>query len=74
MLARDFGLSKEAFDAFPKGETYIQAGPVIPLSKAIDAPWPKESTHKFSLLADAPTTIEAYAAIVTWSTDHRVRA
>jgi oxalate decarboxylase len=36
----------------PKGETYIQAGPVIPASKAIDAPWPKESTHKFSLMTD----------------------
>jgi oxalate decarboxylase len=53
MLAKDFGLTKEAFDAFPKGESYIQAGPVVPLAKAIDAPWPKESTHKFSLLGDA---------------------
>jgi oxalate decarboxylase len=52
MLAMDFGLSKEVFDAFPKGETYIQAGSVVPLSKAIDAPWPKESTHKFSLATD----------------------
>ncbi|HEX3575567.1 MAG TPA: cupin domain-containing protein, partial [Rhodopila sp.] len=47
-----FGLPKQAFDAFPKGETYIQAGPVIPVSEAVDAPWPRESTHKFSLLKD----------------------
>ncbi len=50
MLALDFGIPAEAFDAFPKGETYIQAGPVIPISEAMDAPWPKESTHKFELL------------------------
>ena len=53
MLAKNFGLPGEAFAPFPKGETYIQAGPVLPASKAIDAPWPKESTHKFRLLADA---------------------
>ena len=52
MLALDFGIPKDAFDAFPKGETYIQAGPVIPISEALDAPWPKESTHKFELLHD----------------------
>jgi oxalate decarboxylase len=53
MLAKNFGIAKADFEAFPKGETYIQAGPVIPLSQAVDAPWPKESTHKFSLLKDA---------------------
>ena len=52
MLAANFGLTPAAFDAFPKGETYIQAGPVVPMAQAIDAPWPKESTHKFSLLKD----------------------
>ena len=52
MLALDFGISKDAFDAFPKGEVYIQAGPVVPVSDALDAPWPKESTHKFRLLND----------------------
>jgi oxalate decarboxylase len=52
LLALNFGVSKEVFDAFPKGETYIQAGPVLPASEALDAPWPKESTHKFSLLRD----------------------
>ena len=41
-----------SFRAFPKGETYIQAGPVIP-ADAIDAPWPKEFYHKFRLIADA---------------------
>ena len=52
MLAKNFGLTEAAFEAFPKGEEYIQAGPVIPLSEAVDAPWPRESTHKFSLLKD----------------------
>jgi oxalate decarboxylase len=52
MLALNFGVPKDVFDAFPKGETYIQAGPVLPASEALDAPWPKESTHKFSLLHD----------------------
>jgi oxalate decarboxylase len=52
MLAMEFGLPKDVFDAFPKGEAYIQAGPVIKPSEALEAPWPKESTHKFSLLKD----------------------
>ena len=52
MLAFNFNLPKDVFDAFPKGETYIQAGPVLPASQALDAPWPKESTHKFRLLRD----------------------
>ena len=52
MLALDFGVPADLFDAFPKGETYIQAGPVLPASEALDAPWPKESTHKFRLLHD----------------------
>jgi len=45
MLALSFGVPKDVFDAFPNGETYIQAGPVLPASEALDAPWPKESTH-----------------------------
>lgn len=53
MLALNFGLPKDVFDAFPKGEAYIQAGPVLPASDALDAPWPRESTHKFRLLRDA---------------------
>lgn len=52
ILAANFNLPKDAFDAFPKGETYIQAGPVVPVSQALEAPWPKESTHKFRLLRD----------------------
>ncbi|MHB8286331.1 MAG: cupin domain-containing protein, partial [Caulobacteraceae bacterium] len=52
MLALDFGVPKDLFDAFPKGETYIQSGPVLQASLAIDAPWPKDSTHKFSLRED----------------------
>lgn len=52
-LALDFGILKDAFDAFPKGETYIQAGAVLPTHRAVDAPWPKDSTHKFSLRQDA---------------------
>lgn len=53
MLALNFGLPRDVFDAFPKGEAYIQAGPVLLVSDALDAPWPKESTHKFRLLRDA---------------------
>ena len=53
MLALNFGIPKDAFDAFPKGEVYIQAGQVLPASDALDAPWPKESTHKFRLMNDA---------------------
>ncbi|WP_408902806.1 cupin domain-containing protein [Methylobacterium radiotolerans] len=52
MVAMDFGLPKEMLDAFPKGETYIQAGPVVPISQAVEAPWPRASTHKFRLLRD----------------------
>jgi oxalate decarboxylase len=52
ILAANFRLPKDLFDAFPKGETYIQAGPVLPVSQALDAPWPRESTHKFRLLRD----------------------
>jgi oxalate decarboxylase len=52
LLAKEFGVPKDIFDAFPKGEAYIQAGPVVPVSEAMDAPWPRESTHKFSLLRD----------------------
>ena len=52
MLELNFGITKEALNAFPKGEVYIQAGPVVPQSEALDAPWPKESTHKFQLTRD----------------------
>ena len=52
MLGTNFGIAPALFDAFPKGETYIQAGPVVPIAQAVDAPWPRESTHKFSLARD----------------------
>jgi oxalate decarboxylase len=52
MLALEFGLPKDLFDAFPKGEAYIQAGPILQPSDAVEAAWPKESTHKFRLLHD----------------------
>jgi oxalate decarboxylase len=52
MLSKNFGVPQDLFAAFPKGETYIQSGPVLPAALAIDAPWPKESTHKFALLKD----------------------
>jgi oxalate decarboxylase len=52
LVALDFGIPADLADAFPKGEVYIQAGPILPASEAMDAPWPKESTHKFSLLHD----------------------
>ena len=55
MLAMEFGLPKDVFDAFPKGEAYIQSGPILKVSDAVEAPWPKESTHKFSLLKDPKT-------------------
>lgn len=52
MLAKEFGIPTDVFDAFPKGETYIQAGPILKKEYALEAPWPRESTHKFSLLRD----------------------
>jgi hypothetical protein len=62
MLALSFGVPKDVFDAFPKSETYIQAGPVLPASETFDAPWPKESTHKFSLLHDTGRRATSMAA------------
>ena len=41
ILAANFHLPTDLFDAFPKGETYIQAGPIVPISQALDAPWPR---------------------------------
>ena len=52
LLAQQFDLPKDLFDAFPKGETYIQSGPILKAADALEAPWPKESTHKFRLLKD----------------------
>ena len=53
MLALNFDLPKDVFDAFPKGEVYIQQGPILKPEDALEAPWPKESTHKFRLMRDA---------------------
>lgn len=52
MLALEFGVPKDVFAAFPKGETFIQAGPILKPEDALEAPWPKESTHKFRLSRD----------------------
>src|SRR3954464_2204540 len=40
MLALDFGVPGELFEAFPKGETYIQAGPVLPFRRPSTRPGP----------------------------------
>ena len=53
MLAMEFGLPKDVFDAFPKGEAYIQQGEILKPEDALEAPWPRESTHKFRLMKDA---------------------
>ncbi len=52
MLGENFSVAADLFSSFPKGETYIQSGPILPAALAKDAPWPKESTHKFALLKD----------------------
>ena len=52
MLSADLAIQQDLLASFPKGETYIQSGPVIPVAMAKDAPWPRESTHKFQLLKD----------------------
>ncbi|MDE1145823.1 MAG: cupin domain-containing protein [Azospirillaceae bacterium] len=52
MLALEFGFPKDLFDAFPKGEVYIQKGAILQPADALEAPWPKESTHKFRLMND----------------------
>lgn len=52
LLARTFGIPPELFDAFPHGEVYIQAGAIVSTAAATDAPWPRNSTHKFRLMHD----------------------
>ena len=59
-LAQDFAMPAERFDAFPEGEVYLQAGTVLPATEALDAPWPKESTHKFAL-AKNPAAMRPFA-------------
>ncbi len=53
MLALEFGVPKDVFDAFPKGETFIQSGPILAPEDALEAARPKESTHRFRLTRDA---------------------
>ena len=60
LLALDFGLPPAAFDDFPKGEVYIQQGSILPASDALEAPWPRESTHKFRLTRD-PRAVRDFA-------------
>ena len=50
----------ERFDAFLKGEVYLQAGAVLPVADALDAPWPNESTHRFAL-AKNPAAVRPFA-------------
>ena len=51
-LAQNFAMPAERFDAFPKGEVYLQAGPVLLPAEALEAPWPRASTHRFALSAE----------------------
>ncbi|HEY2133156.1 MAG TPA: cupin domain-containing protein [Acetobacteraceae bacterium] len=52
MLAANFGVPKDVFAAFPKGETYIMAGEILLPQKARDFPWPAAQTHKYSLMTE----------------------
>ena len=52
-LAQTFGMPAALFDAFPKGEVYLESGPVLQEPDALEAPWPKESTHKFALTGNS---------------------
>jgi oxalate decarboxylase len=58
MLAQTLGVSKDAFDKLPKGETYIMEGKVLPLdgpqaraAKDLDHPY----SHRYRLMAQKPT-------------------
>ncbi len=62
MPGGNFGLDPALFDAFPKGKTYIRSVPVVPIAQAVDAPWPRESTHKFSLSRDPRARRDSTAA------------
>jgi oxalate decarboxylase len=55
MLAENFGVPKEVFAAFPKGETYIMAGPVLPAAQARETLLPPTQSHKYSLMQQEPT-------------------
>ena len=59
-LAQDFAMPAERFEPLPRGEVYLQSGPVLPASDALEVPWPKESTHKFALRTN-PAATRAFA-------------
>ncbi len=54
MLAENFGIPASFFDTLPKGETYINSGPIIPESRAKEVLLPPGLTHKYSLMDLAP--------------------
>jgi oxalate decarboxylase len=55
MLAENFGVPKEVFAAFPRGETYIMAGAVLPAAQAKETLLPPALSHKYSLMRQQPT-------------------
>ena len=69
LLAKNFGLSLDAFDGIPKEEVYFAKGPIPP---AI-APTPLQGwktpalTHKYSLLSQKP--FEVFSGGVEWRVD-----
>jgi oxalate decarboxylase len=50
ILAENFGVPKEVFAKFPKGETYIMAGDILSPEKAKEFLLPPAQSHKYSLL------------------------
>ena len=66
MLSLNFGLPKDLFDAFPKGETYIQAGPVLKPADALDAPWPRSRPTSFGLCATPEPCVTSTAELSGW--------
>jgi oxalate decarboxylase len=57
MLAENFGIPKEVFANFPKGETYIMAGAVLPPEDAKELLLPPAQSHKYGLLQQQPTHV-----------------
>jgi oxalate decarboxylase len=55
ILAENFGVPKEIFANFPKGETYIMAGDILPVEKAKESRLPPAQSHKYSLIQQQPT-------------------
>lgn len=55
ILADNFGVPKEIFIKFPKGETYIMAGDILPADKAKESMLPPAQSHKYSLMQQQPT-------------------